>query len=561
MVGRREHAVGRTLLDHPPGIEHDDVVGEGGDGGQVVADEHEGHAALPPEPLEQLDDIGADDGVERGNHLVAEQHLRRRRQRAGEVDALLLAAGKLLGIAPGKLRRQLHHLQQFADALPLFLPLQSEIELQRAAQNAADPLARIERDIRHLEHELDFLELAAGPLLETGLERLPVQQYLSLGRGQQAGHDPREGRLAAARLADDPDRVPPLHSKVNVAQHLDGHGAVHAPAVACIDALHLYGGAVAQMLCQRLVALACGRRRAHGRHQPARIVVRRPVDDLVGVAVLQNVSRIEHDDAVGDLCDDGEVVRDIERRRPFPLDDGLEGLEHLDLGGDVEGGGRLVQNQQVRPAAERHGRHQPLQLTARHLVGVAFAETVRVRQFKRPVEFLRPLPGLFAAHLAVEDGRLGHLLADGQRGIEGGRRALGQIGDALAAHVALLVRRHGDHVAPVQTDFAAGELQAGLRVSERRKGDGGLSRTRLADERDHLAALDAEAHALDDRRQAAVVLARVDRQAVDFEKRRHQIILFASRPPAWAETSSTMRFMAMVSVAMASAGTSGAMEP
>ena len=163
------------------------------------------------------------------------------------------------------------------------------------------------------------------------------------------------------------------------------------------------------MLRQRRIALPGGGRRAHRRHQAPRIFVGRPVDDLVGVPVLQNVPRIQNNDPVRDLRDDGQVVRNIERRRPFPLDDGLEGLEHLDLGGDVEGGGRLVQNQQVRPAAERHGRHQPLQLAARHPVGVAFAEAVGIRQFQGPVQVFGPLLGLPAAHLPVEDRRFRHL--------------------------------------------------------------------------------------------------------------------------------------------------------
>ena len=561
MVGGREHTVGRPLFHDAPGIEHDDVVGEGRHGGQVVADEHERNAALPPEPLEKLDDIGADDGVERGNHLVAEQHFGRCRERAGEVDPLLLPAGKLLRIPSGKFGRQLHHVQQFFDAPPLFLPPQSEIELERAPENAADPLARIERDIGHLEHELDLLQLATGPLLEAGLERLPVQQYLSLGRGQQARHDPRQSGLAAARLADDPDRVPPLHAQVHVAQHLDGHRTVHPPAVARIDVPDFQGGALAQMLRQGRIALPRRRRRPNRRHQAPRIVVGGPVDDLVGVPVLQDVARIEHDDAVGDLRDHGEVVRDVERCRSFLLDNRFEGLEHLDLGRDVEGRGRLVQNQQVRPAAERHGRHQPLQLPARYLVGVAPAETVGVRQFQRPVKLLGPLLGLLAAHLAMQHGGLRHLLANGQRRIEGGGRALGEIGDALAPHVALLVGRHRDHVAPVQAHLAAGELQTRLRVSERGKRDGRLPGARLPDKRDDLAPAHGEARILDDGRQAAIVPARIDVQAVDFEERGHQIILLASRPPAWADTSSTMRLMAMVSVAMASAGTSGATAP
>ena len=41
----------------------------------------------------------ADLGVERGERLVEEQHLRPDRERAGERHALLLAAGELEGIA------------------------------------------------------------------------------------------------------------------------------------------------------------------------------------------------------------------------------------------------------------------------------------------------------------------------------------------------------------------------------------------------------------------------------------------------------------------------------
>ena len=239
----------------------------------------------------------------------------------------------------------------------------------------------------------------------------------------------------------------------------------------------------------------------------------------------------------------------------------LNALEHLDLGRDVERGGRLVEDQQIRVAAQRHRGHQPLQLAAGDLMRVAPAQAVGVGKLQGAIQLLGATVGLLPGQLAVEDGGFGDLLSDGQCGVEGGGGALGEIGDALAAKLALFLRRHGDDVPPLQPDLAAGELQARLGVSQRRQGDGGLARSRLADQGDHFPATDVEAHALDDGRQVAVVLACIDGQAVDFEEGGHQTILLASLPPAWAETSSTIMLMPMVSVAIASAGTSGAMEP
>ena len=281
----------------------------------------------------------------------------------------------------------------------------------------------------------------------------------------------------------------------------------------------------------------------------------------MGSALLLDVARVEHHDVIRDLGHHGEVVRDVDGGCPFLLDDRLERLEHLDLGGDVQSGGRLVEDQQVRIAAQRHCGHQPLQLAAGDLVRVTPAQAVGVGKLQRTVELLGAAVGLLAVQLAVQHRGFRDLLPDGQCGIEGGGGALREVGDALAAKGAFLLRRHGDDVPPVQPDLAAGELQTGLGVSQRGQGNGGLARARLADQRDHLAALDLEAHALDDGSQAAVVLVRIDGQAVDFEERGHQIILLASLPPAWAEMSSTIMLMAMVSVAIASAGTSGAMEP
>ena len=226
--------------------------------------------------------------------------------------------------------------------------------------------------------------------------------------------------------------------------------------------------------------------------------MRRLIDDLIGGSPLLDVARVQHDDVVRDLRDHGEVVGHVDRRRSLLLDDRLERLQHLDLGGDVEGGGRLVQDQEVRISAKGHRRHQPLELPPRDLVRVAAAEAVRIGEVEGPVELFGPAVGLLPGELAVEHRRLGHLLPNRQGGIEGRGRALGEVGDALAAKRALLLGRHGDYVAAVEAYFPGSELEARLGVSEGREGDGGLAGTRLADEGHHLAALHLEAHPLDD---------------------------------------------------------------
>src|SRR3989442_12007776 len=58
----------------------------------VVRDDHDGEIALELE--DQLLDLPRRDGVQRGSRLVHQQHPRLDRQRPGDAQALLLAAGE-----------------------------------------------------------------------------------------------------------------------------------------------------------------------------------------------------------------------------------------------------------------------------------------------------------------------------------------------------------------------------------------------------------------------------------------------------------------------------------
>ena len=102
---RRRRAVvdllGRAELLEAPAVHHADAVGDRQRLGLVVGDEQRRDA----EPLLDAADLDAQlvahARVERRQRLVEQQHARLDRERSGERDALLLAAGELVGVVAG----------------------------------------------------------------------------------------------------------------------------------------------------------------------------------------------------------------------------------------------------------------------------------------------------------------------------------------------------------------------------------------------------------------------------------------------------------------------------
>src|SRR5690606_21549508 len=168
------------------------------------------------------------------------------------------------------------------------------------------------------------------------------------------------------------------------------------------------------------------------------------------VCLLHHFAKAQNDDAVGHLRNHGEVVGDVDGRGVELLDDVLAGGQHLDLGGDVEGGGGLVEDDQVGPAGHGPGGHRPLQLAAGDLVRVAVADVLGIGQQQLAVQDLGVLPRLGAAAYAVLDGTLGVLVDEPVRGVERRGRALRHVGDALAAQPALLRFAGGHEVDAVE---------------------------------------------------------------------------------------------------------------
>ncbi len=165
---------------------------------------------------------------------------------------------------------------------------------------------------------------------------------------------------------------------------------------------------------------------------------------------------------IRDAADDAEIMGDEEHSHAEPALQLLEKLEDLRLHGDVERGGRLVGDQQLGLVGERHGDHHPLALAARELMGEGVEPFGGVADADEVEEFERALAGRLAGEALVQLQDLADLPRHGVQRVERGHRLLEDHGDVVAAHLAQLVLRRGEKVAPLE-EHAAGRVR-GWRV-------------------------------------------------------------------------------------------------
>ena len=100
VVRTAEQLVGGRGLHHPTQVHDDDPVGQVAHDTQVMADEEIGQLQPFAQLQEQLEDLGLDGNVQRGDRLIANDKLRFYRQSAGNTDALPLSALKFVGVFP-----------------------------------------------------------------------------------------------------------------------------------------------------------------------------------------------------------------------------------------------------------------------------------------------------------------------------------------------------------------------------------------------------------------------------------------------------------------------------
>jgi len=220
-------------------------------------------------------------------------------------------------------------------------------------------------------------------------------------------------------------------------------------------------------------------------------------EEVVGGALLEHLSRVHHGDPSRHVGDHAHVVRDEHERHAARALQFAQEVEDLRLDRDVERGRRLVGDQESRIAGDRHRDHHALVHAAGHLV----REVLQARARRRNADLLQQLDRAMArraaVHAEVQAQGLGQLEADGEAGIETRRRLLEDHRDLLADDRAPLALAGAEQVAP-------GEGEP-LRAHAARRGDEphqrehrhALAGARLADDAQHLAFVEREAHALD----------------------------------------------------------------
>ena len=131
----------RARLLDPPGVHHDDLLGDLHRLLLVVRDEDRRHVDLVVQPAQPFAQLAAHLRVQRAERLVQQQHFRLDRQRARERHPLQLAARELRGVALGQ-AVQPHEPQQL---------LHARVDLRLRPLSHAQP----ERDVVVHRHVLE----------------------------------------------------------------------------------------------------------------------------------------------------------------------------------------------------------------------------------------------------------------------------------------------------------------------------------------------------------------------------------------------------------------------
>ncbi len=160
------------------------------------------------------------------------------------------------------------------------------------------------------------------------------------------------------------------------------------------------------------------------------------VEDLMGVAALDDLAAMHHADPLGHFAHDAEIVGDEQHGH---VELGLEieeKLQDLRLDGHVERRGRLVGDEQVRLVGERHGDHHPLPLAAGKLMRVGGEATFRIVDADLGEEVDHPRSTHRARQPLMDAQHLGDLPLDRVQRVQRGHRLLEDHGNLVAAHMA-----------------------------------------------------------------------------------------------------------------------------
>src|SRR5829696_199085 len=202
-----ELVAGRHLYHHAE-VHNPILVGDVFDHREVVGDEQVGQVPLPLEHLQQIDDLRLDRDVQRRDGLIGHDKVWVDGECPGHTDSLPLAARELVRVAVGVFLAQTNRLQELVHALGALLRAVGQVvDVYALGDDVAYDHTRVQGGLGVLKDHL-HLAVESPALIALGLvDVLAPEEHLATRRLVKPDQHPSRGRLAAARFADQAERL------------------------------------------------------------------------------------------------------------------------------------------------------------------------------------------------------------------------------------------------------------------------------------------------------------------------------------------------------------------
>src|SRR5471032_1881963 len=244
--------------------------------------------------------------------------------------------------------------------------MDTEVKFDRTPDNLAYSMHRIEGDIRRLVDELDTPLQLNRTLSQTMRQELAVEPQRTTLLLDQTDYRSRDGTLATTRLAN----------QRQCFSACELQGDISHDRLAVVTRVQSFD--MKQRLHHMRRTGSQGVRPAALSDQTPGVFFARRVQHRVRRALLHHPAATQYHDPVGDLRNDRQIVRDVERGSAELTHDPAQHDQHFDLRGHIKRRGRLIKHQDFRLARHRHSHHRPLQLAAGDLMRITPPKRIRV---------------------------------------------------------------------------------------------------------------------------------------------------------------------------------------
>ncbi len=307
------------------------------------------------------------------------------------------------------------------------------------------------------------------------------------------------------------------------------------------DTWHHPGNAAERRTAQRAA------RHRNAGQQPARVRVGRRGEQRLDRRALHHLAGVHHRYALRHARDDAEIVGDQQQRQAKLALQRLQQSQDLRLHRDVQSGGRLVGDQQLRLAHQRGGDHHPLAQSTGKLVRVLPQPHPRRGDADPDEQLRRTIHGLNARHASVAPQYLGHLRTDRVGRVEAGHRLLKDHGHLVTTQPRHAALGQAQQVGVVKAQHVGAAFGAACQQVHHRQGGRRLAAAGFTHQAVRLTAVHRQSRAAHRRHTAA----ERDVQVGNFQDGSHRCRPVPNRPP----NPSPSRLMPSTSTNRATPGT------